>query len=130
MKPSSGIDRSRLIMAKLVLDYMRHRFQFVFGERTFGVRATDALLLIAVLIGQAEQRPMKAAKLAGYAGLPRSTAIRRLATLEREGFVVRAADGSYCLHQSRVTGAEADENARATVRLILQAASELSKLDT
>ncbi|WP_144061890.1 helix-turn-helix domain-containing protein [Ralstonia pseudosolanacearum] len=66
-------------------------------ERRFASRAGDVLLLVGVVIGDLEHRPMTAYKLAQYIGMPRPTVIRRLARMARDGLVRRDGRGRYSL---------------------------------
>jgi hypothetical protein len=47
----------------------------------------DVVLLCAVMIGHAEGRPMTAAKIGAYVGIPRPTAIRRLQEMMDSGII-------------------------------------------
>lgn len=58
-------------------------------ERRFGARAADVLILMGVMIGEAEGKPLSAYKLAELVGVPRPTVIRKLAKLKRDGLVMQ-----------------------------------------
>jgi DNA-binding transcriptional ArsR family regulator len=60
-------------------------------QENFGAHAGDLLIRSAVYLGTIEGRPMTAAKLATYVGIPRPTVVRHLRALERRGLVVRRA---------------------------------------
>ncbi|WP_441227979.1 helix-turn-helix domain-containing protein [Tardiphaga sp. 20_F10_N6_6] len=80
MRKENGIE-----IAKLLLFLMQQISSAMFHDGAFGVRADDALLCCAVYIGHAEGRPMKAANLAEYTGIPRSTVTRKLKGFKRAG---------------------------------------------
>ncbi|MGA7438779.1 MAG: hypothetical protein WBW32_11715 [Luteibacter sp.] len=68
-----------------MLDVLRTFGAAYLGTDRFGTHADELALLMAVLIGTAESRPMTAAKIAGYAGVPRPSAVRKLDRLARRG---------------------------------------------
>lgn len=121
---------ARVILCRLVLDLLRLNYGFVFGGDPFASRAQDGLLVMAVFVGQSEGRPMTASKLAEYAGVPRATAVRRLAALADEGYVRRLAGGVYALEMSRFSGPLFDAMIEASARLIIRAGQSLSRMDT
>ncbi|MDK3021720.1 helix-turn-helix domain-containing protein [Cupriavidus taiwanensis] len=67
------------------------------GQHRFASHAGDVLLLCAVAVGHGEGKPMTAHKLAGYVGMPRPTAVRRLRHLEAMRLVQRGDGGRYQL---------------------------------
>ncbi|WP_223855288.1 helix-turn-helix domain-containing protein [Ralstonia solanacearum] len=73
---------------------MRSLSLVLLKERRFGARAADLLILIGVMIGEAEGRPLGAFKLAELVGVPRPTVIRRLARMARAGLVQRDGRGT------------------------------------
>lgn len=76
---------------------MRALSLVLLGQHRFASHAGDVLLLVAVAIGDMEGKPMAAYKLAGYAGMPRGTVIRRLARMAHSGLVERGSRGRYTL---------------------------------
>ncbi|KWN15868.1 hypothetical protein WM21_11880 [Burkholderia ubonensis] len=71
------------------IETMRALSWALLRERRFGARAGDVLILMGVMIGEAEGKPLSAYKLAYLVGMPRPTVIRRLARLTRDGLVMR-----------------------------------------
>jgi hypothetical protein len=50
---------------------------------------TDVVITAAVTVGTIEGRPMSAAKIAHYTGMPRATVLRRLKRLIQQGYISR-----------------------------------------
>lgn len=71
------------------IETMRALSWALLKERRFGARAGDVLILMGVMIGQAEGKPLSAFKLADLVGIPRPTVMRRLARLTRDGLLMR-----------------------------------------
>ena len=84
-------------LLRLVLDPMRTLSIGLVGQDRFATHADDLLLIAAVFIGQSEGKPMTAAKLAEYVGLPRPTAIRKLKRFQVRGTVKRIDRGRFVL---------------------------------
>jgi hypothetical protein len=95
-----------------------------FGKR-FGSCADELVLIAAVLIGQAEGKPMNASKLATYAGIPRTTVIRKLQALARRGVLERIDSGLYALPDRVVNSAPVLRAADASRKRIRRAAAAL-----
>lgn len=79
------------------MDDMRQLSIALLRERRFASHAGDVLLLVGVVIGDLEAKPMTAYKLASYVGMPRGTVIRKLARMARAGLVRRDGRGRYGL---------------------------------
>lgn len=73
------VDLTRALHGILLPDTAHH----------FGAENETLLVLIAVYIGDAENRPMSASKIAGYVGLPRASVYRRIDRLTKEGRIER-----------------------------------------
>ncbi|MDN7805419.1 helix-turn-helix domain-containing protein [Burkholderia gladioli] len=71
------------------IETMRAMSWALFRERRFGARASDVLILMGVMIGEAEGKPLSAFKLAELVGVPRPTVMRRLEKLARDGLLMR-----------------------------------------
>lgn len=80
---------SRLAIAKLFIELAR-----VFYTGDTGASFSSDLQLIflgsCVAVGDLEKRPMSVSDVAGYIGVPRATAQRKLAELVRRGWAERA----------------------------------------
>ena len=57
------------------------------GRKRFGADVADHLIAGAVYLGMVEDREMTASQIAQNVGLPRTTTLRRLTTLEQLGAV-------------------------------------------
>lgn len=130
MPKSISKREQKLVICKLALDLLRLNYEYAFPSEPFGARAMDGLLMTAVFVGFAEGKPMPAGKLAAYAGVPRSTADRRLRALQREGYVQRDADGCYLLCPQPFENERFASVISASVRMIIRAGAALSKMDT
>ena len=86
---NSGNGGNAALMMRRAVDDMRALSMVLLGQHRFASHAGDVLLLAAVAIGDMEQRPMTAYKLAAYVGMPRGTVLRRLARMARAGLVAR-----------------------------------------
>lgn len=121
----------RLAISKLALEIFREASaNFLQDGDRFGTNSDDVLLCCAILVGQLEDRPMRAAKLATYSGIPRPTTIRKLKALEERGLVKQRADDAYVLPHAELNSNESVAMVNRMARLIVDAAGTLSKLDT
>lgn len=122
--------QQRLIIARAVMDILRIISSRYLGRERFGAHADEAVLCVAVYVGQAEARPMSAAKLAEFCGIPRPTAIRKLQQLADVGMVERLADGAYILPLGALNSNEVLAAYDATVRIFHDTSQALSKMDS
>jgi hypothetical protein len=97
----------------------------VLGTDNFGQYADDVMLCAAVWIGHAESRPMTAAKIAAYIGMPRPSVVRKLAGLQKRGIVQQGDKGQWRM----VPRDEYASMNDASKSHIHRAASNLSILD-
>lgn len=79
------------------IETMRQLSLALLKQRRFASNASDTLLICAVAIGDLEDRPLTAFKLAQFIGMPRPTVIRRLARMTRDGLVRRDGRRRYTL---------------------------------
>lgn len=119
-----------VIISTLLIDLMRTTVELFLRERGAARFADDALLCTAMFLGQAEGKPMTAAKIAEYIGMPRPSAIRKLQALEARGVVEKAAGGKWRIPIER---ADIDERVTActTAQManIRRAMTRLTRLD-
>ena len=118
---------------KIICDLILRTFEQVstcfLKDPLFGSRSDDVLLCAAILIGQADRRPMTAAKLADACGIPRPTVVRKLRELEEAGVVIMQ-DSQATLALDRVNDPEMIAAVEAITAGIIRAAAELSKMDS
>lgn len=119
----------RVPIAKMVLYMMRIASEHYMKTSRFGAEADDLLLGCAVFVGQAERRPMSASKLAEYAGIPRPTAIRKLAQMHDMGILERTESGHYLIPLKLINSAEAMAASRSIRRSLIRTAANVSSLD-
>lgn len=118
--------QQRVIVAKLLLDILRDFGASQLKTERFGTHSDDLLLHAALFIGQAEGRPMTAAKLATYAGLARPSVVRRLNEWSAAGLVERQGAG-YVLPLAIVNSKGARQAAEAAQRRVVAAAQALNQ---
>lgn len=87
-KTIKNAERRRVVL-QLTIDIVVSLCKAYFDGKRPGESMPDALICAALVIGQAEGRPLNASKLAEFLGMARPTVIRRLSKLESEGKVER-----------------------------------------
>lgn len=129
--PKSSRDTSGAIVSVLQIEMMRTAVEVFLQEDGIARFADEALLCTAMFIGQAEGKPMTAAKIAEYIGMPRPSAIRKLHSLKIRGVVRQVDNRRWCIAvdvpeiNARVSAAE-----RAQRDNIRRATAKLSKMDS
>ncbi|QOE32768.1 helix-turn-helix domain-containing protein [Achromobacter phage Mano] len=118
-----------IILARVTISMVRTVVAEILKDERFGTRADDAVLCCAIFVGQAEHKPMTAAKLAEYAGIPRPTVVRKLRQLQVEG-IVRVLDGGQAELVADLLADGLQAATARSIRVINTAASRLSKMDT
>jgi predicted transcriptional regulator len=93
----------------------------------YGITRQTVLPFAAIVIGQAESRPMNAQKIAHYVGVPRTTVIRTLDRLVEVGAIVRRGTRYYVTPERLHVIASNVEN---TARVVIDAGAKLSKMAT
>jgi hypothetical protein len=120
------------ITARLTIDLIRANIVAYKEGTDFDASASEVLLGAALFVGQAEGRPMTAAKAAAYIGMPRATAVRKLNEMKAAGVADVTPDGR---HWRLVFDANGERTKRTAdlieekARAIHKAALELSKMD-
>lgn len=130
MPASVRLKPQRVIICKLAIDLMREIAAAYIDSDRAAVVADEILICLAVCVGYLERRPLTAAKAAEFVGMPRATAIRKLASLEQRGFVLRAAGGKFTLPSALMNSPTVVECVRSLERAIHKASRDLSKVDT
>lgn len=121
--------RQRLVILKTVLRVLQLVAAEYLGTAAYGSKAGDAVLLCAIFIGQVEKRPMTAAKLADYAGVPRATVVRKLRAFEKRGLVEMDSGGRVSLPVSKLNTDGMVGIVGTASRSVHSASTELSKMD-
>src|SRR6266436_2106994 len=75
------------IISRMMMDLLRIFQEVGFDNRDYGRNLESLYILLVVFIGHAEKRPMTAARISRFLGLPRSTVVRKLAQLIQSGHV-------------------------------------------
>jgi DNA-binding transcriptional ArsR family regulator len=119
-----------LIASKLLLVLVKTLAERMNSDGLEKPALADVILICAVFVGQAERRPMSAAKIAEYVGIPRPTAIRHLARLEAAGMLRQDAKKHWSIpfDDKRRLG-HLDATSATLASHLRRAAEELSKLD-
>lgn len=118
-----------LVIARLTISLVRSIASEILDTKRFGTSADDVILCCAIFIGQAERKPMTAAKLAQYAGMPRPTVVRKLRQFARGG-IVNVSDSGQVSLAADILSAGTLAVTESNVRTIHRAAGALSKMDT
>jgi predicted transcriptional regulator len=116
--------KKRVVVFRLTLDLMRGVAESMRKVRKTRYKPGTCALVMAVAIGDLESRPMSAAKIAEYIGIPRTSVLRRLQGLERAGMIARNGDATFVLAHEEVC-----DVGRDALKIIHRAALELSKMD-
>jgi hypothetical protein len=120
-----GPERARV--ARLVLGLLRTVRKAYTPELTLEETSEFLFLMMHLFIGHVQGKPLGASRLARIAEIPRTTVLRRLATLIELGYVERVGTSYYLTAKSNVP------NQRRVlldhIKNIQHAAKELSKMD-
>jgi IclR helix-turn-helix domain len=129
--PDLAINRvhERLVLTRLTIDVSRRVHKTYLPNERFGTALDLMVVGFAVFIGQAEQRPMTAVKIAAWLEMPRSTVLRKLDQLQRLGIVERRGH-AYYMPMEKLNGEPADRCISDCSRMIQKAGTKLSKMDT
>ena len=119
--------REREILAHLWLDVLRLAHKTHLPDVRFGSAVRLMLIGFAVLLAERDGKPVGAARLARYLGLPRATLERRLAMLVQRGSVIRQGRG-YVIRRDAINTSDKLEAHDRIVRRHMLAAEELSKI--
>jgi DNA-binding transcriptional ArsR family regulator len=115
---------TKVVVFRLTLDLLRGVAQTMRKHRRVQFKPGTSALIMAVAIGDFESRPMSAAKIAEYIGIPRTSVVRRLQALEDAGILARNCNSSFVLAHHDVCG-----TGRDAAQMIHRASRELSKMD-
>lgn len=129
--PQAHIDQPGYVIARLLLDMTRIAAQLFLQEDKAASESDSVLLCAAVYVGQCEKRPMTAAKLADFIGMPRPTVLRKLGELRARGLVIANNKKQWCIASTSPKVAERiTASIDALLPLVHSAAARLSKMDS
>jgi response regulator of citrate/malate metabolism len=78
--------REREIVYRMLIDILReYHSGYSHVNEPFGMGVETLLIAACVALGDLEDKPFSASKVAAYLGVPRTTVIRRLEKLEKAG---------------------------------------------
>lgn len=122
--------KTRLIVAHLAVDLLRTWSMQIRGDDKFGADLDASVIVMAIVIGHLEQRPMSASKISEYIGIPRTTVLRKLQALQVDGMIARTSGAEFVIAANEVNRPERLSFARNAAKLIHRASRELSKMDS
>lgn len=129
MREEIKMAQQRLVISRLTMKLGRKLTAALLGaEETFD-NVQDFVLVKAVFISQLEGRPLTAAKLAAYVGMPRPTVVRRMQALVDRGTVLRDDSGKFTVPDDSMNRPEAVACLNSAIEAVKEAAAELSKMD-
>lgn len=121
----------RLILARYILESIKEISTAFFNDPQFGSNSDQVLLCAAIFVGQGERKPMTAAKLAEYVGIPRATVIRKVKLLQERGLIQECAETKQLiLTTPKLDSARMSQAVMTICTKLHEASRELSKLDT
>lgn len=123
------IDHERAVVVKAMIAAMREFGGPIITPERFGAEASSIILCMGIYVGQSEGRPMNTSKLAAYVGIPRTTVMRRLSELERDGIISRMGEG-YALTLEFLDDPGRITNGKRAKRHLNDAVRRLSKSGT
>lgn len=119
----------RLVLARLTMLLGRKMTAAVLGTDEHFDTVQDMVLCKAVFIAQLEGRPLTAAKLAAWVGIPRTTVTRRMQALAERGTVVRDSEGRFTMPVERMNSPEHLARVQRAIAVVKDAAAELTEMD-
>lgn len=123
--------KPRALVAKTLLEAMRAYGRVNFGSDQLGETIAETLIVAAIVVGQAEGKPMTASDISHYIGLPRPTVIRKLANVAAHRRLGRIKDGArVCYVLEDLEDESIVSGARTIVGNVLRLCRKLSKMNT
>jgi len=128
--PSPALE-NRGVIATGVIDILREFCRLHFATSSLSETVEESLISAAIVIGQADGRPMTATDISNYLGYPRPTVVRKLLEISTFRKIKKVREGSRVCY----TFADLDEprvvNGLKHVFLIVQRlCAAVSKMDT
>lgn len=130
MQKNVTLERGRIV-ADLVIFIIQHAAWDILKTSLYTSSADSILVISGIWIGEAEGRPMTAAKLAQFIGMPRGTVARKVKALERRGCIAEVGRGKLVMRLDH-PGLKniVDANIALNAKHIHNASRRLSKLDS
>lgn len=79
----------RAMIHRVLLDHYRTLSHICLNSSSVFSFTRDLNLYSAIFIGQCDGRPMSLTKLSEYSGMPKATALRRIAAMQKDNLVIR-----------------------------------------
>jgi hypothetical protein len=128
-KPIKDARFARHVTSTVTLSLMRVVARTRYGG-DMGRHFETILLGMAIYARQHEGRPMTAARLARYVGMPRNTLMRKLALMQKLGVVrFRPEDRTYIMDEEWLDRPEAIAMTREAVQIVISACRRLESGD-
>jgi DNA-binding IclR family transcriptional regulator len=120
----------RSLIARVIIDTMRVYSRAYWKDENIGEHAIDILIGLAIMIGEAEGRPMSATDVAAYVGIPRATVIRHLHAAQADGLAATVSSGKrQTLYSLRCNDLDVLAELAKLFDRYAKLCAELSKLD-
>jgi CRP-like cAMP-binding protein len=122
--------RQRLVLCHLMMDIMRSvHGTYAPVSEPFGTRLEIFFVGLCVAIGDMEDKPFSAAKIAAYMQVPRTTVVRWLGQLQSWGLIDREGR-HYYMREKMLNALIGMRNYQQIRRFLSKATHELTVLDT
>lgn len=120
----------RGLLAKAMIEGLRTYCRAYFHSETLDDHLPDIVIVLAIITGQAEEKPLTASDIAAYTGLPRATVIRRIRKMVATGFAGYGSDGRrQPVYNMHVNNPEVVEEIVKLLGRIKRLNDEVSKMD-
>jgi hypothetical protein len=120
----------RMVLSRLMIDIMRSvHGAYAPSNEPFGARLETFFIGLCVAVGDFEDNPFSASKIAAYRRVPRTTVLRRLDRLQNWNLIYRERN-HYHLEEKALNSLMGMASYRYIRRLLDKANGELSILDT
>jgi DNA-binding transcriptional ArsR family regulator len=120
----------RRVICQTILETLRGYSRAYLGSERVGDHAGDLMIMIALLLGQIEGRPLSASDIAEYIGMPRATVLRHLSAISKHVELIRQKDGRRTTFiMGRASNPELADLIRKINSRVSAACRELAKMD-
>lgn len=123
------LDRGKVV-CDLVIFVIKNVASGLLRTDLYTSSADRVLVLMGIWTGQADGRPMTAAKLSEYMGMPRGTIIRKVAELKALGLIRDTGRGRLCIVFNASTSAAINRCLENDAKHIHSASRKLSRMDS